>query len=213
MATKQKTVIGELIPPAIEIDGIDYPVERLPLRKIFKFVGLIQDFFGDIVDMVQGNFPPEVIAQIRENSEDQERINAIIAAHLSSVDSSVNGILKKMLLKEDRAYELVALCLNPRLQGDTAFGLSCPTPVQIEWVADHIHLPDAVKIVVTVIKAELTEDFFGEIMEGMRIVKQAQVFGMDTSEEDSDPTTINGSGKSSPNLEVVGSDMPTPALS
>jgi hypothetical protein len=210
-----KKIIDELTPDIIEIKGQKFPIKRLPLRRIFKFVSLIQDFFGEAYEASQGKLPAEVIAQIRAvptdlpSDERTAKINTIVAEHLATADNGVTAILKAMLMQEDAAYELIALCLNPNLDGPNAEERrEVPTPAQIDFVADNVYLSDAVKIVVTVIKSELTEDFFGNIQEGQTVLRQAGVFGTDTAETDEPPTNTNGSGSLSPNLVVDGSDTP-----
>lgn len=207
----------EIMPETISISGKDYPIKRLPLRKIFQFVGCVQDFLGDIYDMVQGNLPPETIAKMREISlsdisqeEKDAKANALISSHFAGVETGVTAIMKKLLTKEETFYELVALCLNPAIDGNALTGKDLPTEEQVEFVADNVYLSDAVKIVVTVMKAELTEDFFGQIMEGQNVLKQAGVFGTDTFETDESLTSTNGFGNSSPSLEADGPATLTP---
>jgi len=197
---KQKSIASEILPESIRLNGRDYPIKRLPLRKIFRFVNLVQDYLGEIVESIRGTLPPEVLAEIKEADKDEAKINAIVAAHLATVDDSVTGIMKKLLSKENLFYEIVALCLDPQSTKDGQDTIDA----QIEFVADNVFLGDAVKIVVTVIRAELTEDFFGDIQEGAKVLRQAGLIGTDTSETESNPTAFNGSGSSSPSLEDDG---------
>lgn len=199
----------------MRVGKTDYPIERLPLRKVFRLIALVKDFAGPIVDQVQGNLPPEVIQQIRDvqgETEEEKRsaVNAIITAHMATVDTSITGMVNLMLSEEERAYEIVALCLNPDIPG-IGEGKR-PTVAQIEWCADNVPLGTSVKIVKTVIVAELTEDFFSDTQEMTTVLRKAGVFGTDTSETE-DTTSFNGYGESPPISDSDGSDSPILTLS
>ncbi len=204
-----QTIEQEITAPTIRVKKKDYPIERLPLRKIFRFIHLLQDSLGDIIDKVQGNLPPEVRQRVREAGDDEAKVREIIGEFSGTMDDSVTGIAKLIMSKERRAYEIVALCLDPQVPGHNAEAKSLPTEEQTEWVADNLFFGQAVKVITTVIKAELTEDFFLEVQEAGEILKKTLGLGTATSGED-DLILTNGSGPQSPNLEEsLEDDIPT----
>lgn len=193
MKVEASKIAAELSPPPTITtqSGEVIPIPGLPMRRTVLLFKQIQGGFGELLDQIQGNLPPDIIKRISGLDSEEER-DRVIREYLQSTDASWNGHLKRYLDKADVLFETIGLMIGK----------------DAEWVGDNLHLPDCVQIIAHVLRQELSGGFFG----GVGLIRE--VWG-DVQRLQETPTTTPtmshtaptdpllmtsaGSGSSSPN--------------